>query len=140
MQGITRTRFGTAVRTTSVQSRPLGGFVRSGRPRPNLAHPAVECVVPTLIQEAGPRARPVEEKLAELAALPAEIRLAADEVEAIRELGDNTGSMLLKGASPDHEGEERADRWPIRPEQEQLAAHWGIEIEALRRRAPVAGG
>jgi len=106
----------------------------------NLAHPAVECVVPTLIQEAGPRARPVEEKRAELAALPAEIRLAADEVEAIRELGDNTGSMLLKGASPDHEGEERADRWPIGPEQAQLAARWGIEIEALRRRVPVAGG
>ena len=36
----------------------------------NLAHPAVECVVPTLIQEAGPEARPIEEKRAELAALP----------------------------------------------------------------------
>ena len=28
----------------------------------NLAHPAVECVVPTLIQEAGPEARPIEEQ------------------------------------------------------------------------------
>ncbi len=31
----------------------------------NLAHPAVECVVPTLIQEAGAGARPIEEKRAE---------------------------------------------------------------------------
>ena len=37
----------------------------------NLAHPAVRCVAPTLIQEAGPAARPIEDKRAELAALPA---------------------------------------------------------------------
>jgi aryl-alcohol dehydrogenase-like predicted oxidoreductase len=98
----------------------------------NLAHPAVECVAPTLIQEAGPDARPVEDKHAELAALPPEIRLAADEVEAIREIGDNTGSMLLKGATPDHEGEERPDRWPVGAEHERLAARWGIELDALR--------
>ena len=36
----------------------------------NLAHPAVECVVPTLIQEEGEGARPIEEKRAELASLP----------------------------------------------------------------------
>ena len=42
----------------------------------NLSHPAVECVVPTLIQEAGEGARPVEEKREELAALPPEARLA----------------------------------------------------------------
>ena len=41
----------------------------------NLAHPAVECVAPTLIQEVGPAARPIEEKRAELAAMPAEQRL-----------------------------------------------------------------
>ena len=34
----------------------------------NLAHAPVACVVPTLLQEAGPDARPVEEKRAELAA------------------------------------------------------------------------
>ena len=38
----------------------------------NLAHPAVECVAPTLIQEVGPEARTIESKRAELAALPAE--------------------------------------------------------------------
>ena len=41
----------------------------------NLAHPAVECVVPTLIQEAGAEACPIEAKRVELAALPAEQRL-----------------------------------------------------------------
>src|SRR3954454_2455203 len=36
----------------------------------NLGHTPVECVVPTLIQEAGEEAKPVEQKRAELAALP----------------------------------------------------------------------
>ena len=48
----------------------------------NLAHEAVETVVPTLIQEHG--GRPVEEQRAELAALP-DVRLSADEVAEIRE-------------------------------------------------------
>ena len=38
----------------------------------NLAHAPVHCVAPTLIQEAGPDAKPIEAKRAELAALPAE--------------------------------------------------------------------
>ena len=42
----------------------------------NLAHPAVECVAPTLIQEVGPEACPIEDKRVELAALPAEQRLS----------------------------------------------------------------
>ncbi len=46
----------------------------------NLAHEPVRCVVPTLVQESGAGARPVEQKRAELAALPAEVRLSADEV------------------------------------------------------------
>ncbi len=50
----------------------------------NLAHPAVACVAPTLIQETGPQARPIEDKRAELAALPAEIRLSDEDVAAIR--------------------------------------------------------
>ncbi len=81
----------------------------------NLAHPAVECVVPTLIQEAGAGARPIEDKRAELEALPAENRLdrRATSPRSAR-IGDNTGSMALKGASPDHEGDERPDRWAAR--------------------------
>ncbi len=36
----------------------------------NLAQTPVRCVAPTLIQEPGPRARPIEDKRAELAAVP----------------------------------------------------------------------
>ena len=93
----------------------------------NLAHPAVRCVAPTLIQEEGAGARPVEAKREELAALPPGSPLTADEVAEIRAIGDNTGSMALKGAAPDHEGEPRPDRWPLTPELEELAARWGIE-------------
>jgi aryl-alcohol dehydrogenase-like predicted oxidoreductase len=93
----------------------------------NLAHPAVECVVPTLIQEAGPDARPIEEKRAELAALPAEQRLDAEDVAAIRAIGDNTGCMALKGASPEHDGDERPDRWPLSDELAAVGDRWGID-------------
>ncbi len=93
----------------------------------NLAHPSVECVVPTLIQEAGPEARPIEEKRAELAALPAEILLSEAEVEEIRAIGDNTGSMALKGANPQHEGEERPDRWHLTEELAEVGARWHID-------------
>ncbi len=93
----------------------------------NLAHPAVACVVPTLIQEAGPAARPIEEQRAELAALPAELQLSDDDVAAIRAIGDNTGCMALKGASPQHEGEERPDRWPLTPELAEVGARWRID-------------
>jgi aryl-alcohol dehydrogenase-like predicted oxidoreductase len=93
----------------------------------NLSHPAVECVVPTLIQEAGEGARPIEEKRAELAALPAERRLSPPDVEAIRAIGDNVGCMALKGATPDHSGEERPDRWPLTDELAEVGARWGID-------------
>jgi aryl-alcohol dehydrogenase-like predicted oxidoreductase len=95
----------------------------------NLAHEAVECVVPTLIQEAGADARPIEEKRAELAALPAEPRLTAEQVEEIRATGDNAGCMALKGATPDHTGEERPDRWPVSRELAEVASEWGIDPE-----------
>ncbi|MFN8162676.1 MAG: aldo/keto reductase [Solirubrobacterales bacterium] len=93
----------------------------------NLAHPAVECVAPTLIQEAGPEARPVEEKRAELAATPAEQRLSEEDVAEIRAIGDNSGCMALKGASPVHEGEERADAWPLSDELAEVGGRWGID-------------
>jgi aryl-alcohol dehydrogenase-like predicted oxidoreductase len=95
----------------------------------NLAHPAVECVVPTLIQEAGPRARPIEEKRDELAALPPEQRLSDEDVAAIRAVGDNTGCMALKGASPAHAGEERPDCWALSDDLAAVAERWGIEPE-----------
>jgi aryl-alcohol dehydrogenase-like predicted oxidoreductase len=93
----------------------------------NLAHPAVECVVPTLIQEVGPGARPIEEKRAELAALSQDNPLDANDVAAIRAIGDNTGCMALKGASPEHEGEERPDRWPLTSELAAVGARWRID-------------
>src|SRR5919197_1465872 len=46
----------------------------------NLAHGPVHCVAPTLIQEPGEDARPVEDKRAELAAVTAEPALSEDEV------------------------------------------------------------
>ena len=101
----------------------------------NLGHNAVECVVPTLVQEAGAGARPIEEKRTELASLPAEQRLTAAQLDEIRAIGDNTGSMDLKGASPDHEGEERPDRWGIAPELEAAARRWGIDPARDLRRA-----
>jgi aryl-alcohol dehydrogenase-like predicted oxidoreductase len=93
----------------------------------NLAHPAVECVVPTLIQETGPKARPIEAQRAELAALPADQRLDAAAVAEIRAIGDNTGCMTLKGASPQHEGEERPDRWRLDEELAAVGGRWGID-------------
>jgi aryl-alcohol dehydrogenase-like predicted oxidoreductase len=93
----------------------------------NLAHPAVECVVPTLIQEAGEGARAIEDKRAELAALPDEQLLAEADVDEIRAVGDNTGCMALKGASSAHEGEERPDRWALSPELAAVGERWGID-------------
>jgi aryl-alcohol dehydrogenase-like predicted oxidoreductase len=93
----------------------------------NLAHPAVECVAPTLIQEAGAEARPIEQKRAELAALANENPLSDGDVTEIRAIGDNTGCMALKGASPDHEGDERPDRWPLSDDLIQVGQRWGID-------------
>src|SRR5437764_1203935 len=86
-----------------------------------LAHEPVRCAAPTLIQERGAGARAVEDKRAELAAFaralaaassarpdgaapagPGSRILAAEEVQAIRAIGDNKGCMALKGASPEH--------------------------------------
>jgi aryl-alcohol dehydrogenase-like predicted oxidoreductase len=104
----------------------------------NLAHEAVECVVPTLIQETGSAAKPIERKREELAEVPAAPVLSDEEVAAIREIGDNAGSMLLKGATPDHEGEERPDRWALSAEHMAIAKRWQIEPERDLRRAATA--
>jgi len=93
----------------------------------NLAHPAVESVAPTLIQEIGSDACPIEAKRVELAHLPAYQRLNPEDVAAIREIGDNTGCMVLKGASPEHEGDERPDRWPLTPDLAEVGSRWGID-------------
>ncbi len=116
----------------------------------NLAHPAVRCVAPTLIQEIGtpptpggrPIPRPIEEKRAELAALAdlrssPEAQLSDAEVAELRAIGDNTGCMSLKGASPVYEGVPLPDRWPLTGELTELAARWRIAPERdLRHTAP----
>jgi aryl-alcohol dehydrogenase-like predicted oxidoreductase len=95
----------------------------------NLAQPAVESVAPTLIQELGADACPIEAKRLELAHLPAEQRLSPEDIAEIHAIGDNTGCMTLKGASPDHEGEERPDRWPLTEDLAAVGTRWGIDPE-----------
>jgi hypothetical protein len=82
-------------------------------------------VVPTFLQENGEGMRPIEEKIREFVPLP-DIRLTAEEVEDVRRIGDNTGCMMLKGASNRHEKSERADEWPMRPELLELGARYNI--------------
>jgi len=98
----------------------------------NLAQTAVRCVAPTLIQESGADARPVEDKRAELAALPeaAGELLSGEELQAIREIGQNAGCMALKGASLEHEGDARADRWAVDEELAAVAGRWGVDPAA----------
>ena len=102
----------------------------------NLAHEAVRCVVPTLIQEPGDGARAIEQQRAELAAVTSQSPLSADELAQIRAIGDNTGSMALKGGVPDHEGEALADRWQLDDELREVAARWAIDPEAALRQSP----
>jgi aryl-alcohol dehydrogenase-like predicted oxidoreductase len=93
----------------------------------NLAQPGVRCVAPTLIQESGTAARPIEDKRAELAAVVGDGGLSPEEVSAIREIGDNTGSMTLKGASVEYDGPHRPDRWELDSELAAVAGRWNID-------------
>lgn len=95
----------------------------------NLAHPTVRCVAPTLLQESGPDARAIEAQRAELAALAAVSPLSEQEVAELRAIGDNTGSMALKGASAGYDGEPQADRWPLSGQLRELAGRWEIVPE-----------
>jgi aryl-alcohol dehydrogenase-like predicted oxidoreductase len=95
----------------------------------NLAHAPVRCVAPTLIQESGPDARPVEDKRAELAAVRSPSPLSGEEVAEITAIGENRGCMALKGASPEHEGDALADRWALDEQLSRLAARWQIAPE-----------
>jgi aryl-alcohol dehydrogenase-like predicted oxidoreductase len=106
----------------------------------NLGQPAVGCVAPTLIQEAGAGARPIEDKRAELAAVTELAgRLTEEELAALAEIGDNGGSMTLKGASAEHEGPPAPDRWPLDAEDAALAARWDIDPRNDLGRVALAG-
>jgi aryl-alcohol dehydrogenase-like predicted oxidoreductase len=92
----------------------------------DLAQQPIRCVAPTLIQETGASARLVEQKRAELAAVRYPSPLSAEELSEIRAIGDNSGCMTLKGASPEYEGEPVADRWQLDEQLSALAARWEI--------------
>jgi aryl-alcohol dehydrogenase-like predicted oxidoreductase len=94
-----------------------------------LSQPAVACVAPTLIQEDGANAKPIEQKRIELAHSTAKRILSADELSEIDAVGDNTGCMALKGASPVHEGAPRPDAWPLDESLRSVAERWGIAPE-----------
>jgi aryl-alcohol dehydrogenase-like predicted oxidoreductase len=108
----------------------------------NLAHTRVRCVAPTLIQESGPLARAIEDKRAELGAVSARFGdlLSDEEVRAIRAIGENNGTMALKGASAEHEGPALADRWMLDERDLDVANRWGIDPDLdLRRNARTIG-
>jgi aryl-alcohol dehydrogenase-like predicted oxidoreductase len=100
----------------------------------NLAHGPVRVVAPTLIQEPG-SSKTIEDKLAELAAVSLPSPLSVEEVATLREIGDNTGSMALKGAAPDFSGEPLPDRWPLDSGLVELASRWGISPDRDLRQA-----
>ena len=89
----------------------------------------MKSVIPTLIQESGDHAKPIESKVDELASLP-DIKLSADEREFIAEIGDNKGCMELKGANRAHIGEPLPDRWGVTNDHELVAKKWGIDTGA----------
>jgi aryl-alcohol dehydrogenase-like predicted oxidoreductase len=98
----------------------------------NLSQPTVQCVIPTLIQEVGDNAKPIETKIDELAALGTDARLAnfklsADECRVLEEIGNNKGCMDLKGGNPAHTGEPLPDRWSLTPDLVATGQRWGIE-------------
>jgi aryl-alcohol dehydrogenase-like predicted oxidoreductase len=106
----------------------------------NLAQPAVGCVAPTLIQEPGEGARPIQQKRAELAAV-AQLagRLDEQELAALARIGDNRGSMALKGASVEHEGAALPDRWQLDEQDATLAERWGIDPQRDLAKVALAG-
>ncbi len=59
--------------------------------------------------------------------MPAEQRLSPEDVAEIRAIGDNTGCMALKGASPEHEGDEQPDRWALTEDLAAVGTRWGID-------------
>lgn len=91
-----------------------------------LQQPAVKSVVPTLIQEVGPTGKPIREKLMELASLPS-CQFDASELTRISEIGNNKGSMHLKGSSRAHAMASLADQWGLSSEVEAVARRWGID-------------
>ena len=92
----------------------------------NLSQPAVHSVIPTLIQEVGDHAKPIEQKIAELANVP-DVTLTPEEIAFIALVGANKGCMHLKGASAAHTTPPLADQWSLTPDLEDVGRRWGID-------------
>jgi hypothetical protein len=119
------------------------GWVEAGREKLERLRPIAERHGLTMLQLACAwnlgGAKPIERKREELAKVPEHSPLSVEEVVEIRAIGDNTGSMLLKGATPDHEGEDQPDRWEIGEAQREVARRWRIDPERdLRKGVPGA--
>jgi aryl-alcohol dehydrogenase-like predicted oxidoreductase len=95
----------------------------------NLAHGPVRSVVPTFIQEAGEEAKAIEELVKEFGSLQINSPFSDEEIEEIASIGDNTGCMMLKGASNRHVESLRPDEWPMKPELMELAERHGLGSE-----------
>ena len=65
--------------------------------------------------------------------MPAEV--AAERRRGRRDPRDRRqpGSMVLKGATPDHEGDGAPDRWSLGAELREVAERWGIDARARAR-------
>lgn len=85
----------------------------------------VECVVPTLIEEAVVD-KTIETKLNELATVPS-VTLSAEELELISRVGDNRGCMQLKGASTRHVQDPLPDQWAVSSDLAAVGRRWGID-------------
>lgn len=92
----------------------------------NLSQEPVKSVIPTMIQESGEGAKPIEAKIDELAATP-DVKLSAEELEEVRRIGDNTGCMELKGGNPGHTGDPLPDRWSLSNDLNLVADRWQIK-------------
>lgn len=93
----------------------------------DLAQTAVVSVVPTLLQEAGPDAKPIDDQVVELAEVDRKEDLTEEETEEVRSIGDNKNCMSLKGASTQYLGKPVGDQWPMTPELGEVGRRWGIE-------------
>ncbi len=93
----------------------------------DLGQTAVECVVPTLLQEPKPDAKSIEQQIDELVTVQGKENLTPDELTEVRRLGDNANCMALKGASTQYLGEPIGDQWPMTSELREVGKRWGIE-------------
>lgn len=92
----------------------------------NLQHAPVASVVPTLIQEPGPTAKPLRTKIEELAQLST-VTFTDEELATIRAIGDNTNRMVLKGGNPEHTEAPLPDRWSLNADLAAVADRWDID-------------